>query len=170
MPVACRPACTVKNAPHNGLHNVTVMLDFLILDKNTPDLDEVREWFLSEEEEDRFKLEDYAGKFAVKYFVGEEKWLYFDEVASEIPIPTENKQRFLKNTEDLELEDDAHIYMLRLLDYQMKDSISPLPLEEATIKNIILNQRKLKLVEDLKKDIFEEALNKGNFEILEYTP
>jgi hypothetical protein len=47
-----------------------------------------------------------------------------------------------------------------------KNSVSPLEFEKENIRNILLNQRKLELIQKLEKDIFEEAVSKNQFEIL----
>ena len=115
--------------------------------------------------EDKSHLEEYAQTYAVSYHMDEGKWLYLDQVAKEVPIDTDNKQQYLQQDARFELEDENYLYLLNVLDFQMKDSISPVSLEEANIRNIILNQRKLSLINEMKNDIFENARRKGDFEI-----
>ncbi|MBL7883316.1 MAG: peptidyl-prolyl cis-trans isomerase, partial [Bacteroidia bacterium] len=42
---------------------------------------------------------------------------------------------------------------------------SPLSFEKENIKNIILNKRKLKLIEQMQQDVYTDALNNNKIEI-----
>ena len=151
---------------HNfELRDFILRVIYLKLEKNSPTLEQVQEWFDAMTPEDKSHLEEYAQTYAVSYHMDEGKWLYLDQVAKEVPIDTDNKQQYLQQDARFELEDENYLYLLNVLDFQMKDSISPVSLEEANIRNIILNQRKLSLINEMKNDIFENARRKGDFEI-----
>ncbi len=151
-------------------HNF-VLKDFIVrvlyikLEKNSPSLDDVREWFGSSEAEDQDLLAQYAQTYAVKYHGEESNWLYLDEVAKEVPVDLGNKEQYLKANERYEFEDESYLYLLNVLDYKMQDSIAPVSLEQHNIRNIILNQRKLDLLNEMKNDIFENARRNGDFEM-----
>lgn len=151
---------------HNfELRDYILRVIYLKLEKNSPSLDEVHEWFASTEEEDKVHLQDYAQTYAVKYYGDERNWLYLDEVAKEVPIDLDRKEQYLVANQRFEFEDESYLYLLNVLDYQMKDSISPVAFEQYNIRNIILNQRKLSLISEMKNDIFENARKSGDFEM-----
>lgn len=155
-----------KNHIHEfELKDYIVKVLYVKLDKNSPEINKVRKWFKSEQPDDLKKLEEYCRKFAVNFFVDTEAWLFFDDLLKEIPIETFNKEDFLRGSKPMEFMDEGFIFFLNILDYRLKDDISPLSLVNENIRNIILNKRKITLIETMRKDIFRDALEKGNFEI-----
>jgi 3-deoxy-D-manno-octulosonate 8-phosphate phosphatase KdsC-like HAD superfamily phosphatase len=50
--------------------------------------------------------------------------------------------------------------------FKIKDGVSPLSFETENIRAMILNKRKLKLIEDMEKQLYDEALKKGDAEII----
>ena len=57
------------------------------------------------------------------------------------------------------------MYLLRINDYRTTDSISPLEFEKDKIRNIILNGRKINLLEQKRQEIIDEAFKKDQAEI-----
>ena len=55
--------------------------------------------------------------------------------------------------------------MVRIVDYKLKDGISPLSLEKPNIRRIILNNRKIEFLENLKLDIYKKAKKNKEIEI-----
>lgn len=154
-----------KNLSEFELKDYIVKVLYIKLEKNSPELNKVKKWYLSGNPEDLKKLEDYCRKFAVNFFVDTEVWLFFDDLLKEIPIDTYNKEEFLKNYKPVEFEDKEYLYLLNILDYRLKDDISPLSLVQENIRNILVNKRKLSLIETMRNDIYQDALERGNFEI-----
>ena len=88
--------------------------------------------------------------------------MYFDEFTRMIPLKTINIEGFLKSNSQFELEDEKYIYLVYIVDYKLKDSISPLELEREKIRNIILNKRKLKLLSNIRKGLLEDGMQNNN--------
>lgn len=153
------------NKKNFELKDYIVKVLYIKLAKNSPEIQKVKRWCKSAEENDLRLLEEYCRKYALNFFIDVDVWLFFDDLLKEIPIQTINKEDFLKNNKFSELEDKTQLYLLNILDYRLKDDISPLSLEINNIRNIIINKRKLKLVSDLKRDLHQEALDKGNMEL-----
>ena len=110
-------------------------------------------------------LEDYAKKYAVNYFFDDSTWLYFKDLLKEIPIKTYNQEDYLKFHRFIEMEDSLFSYFVNIKGFQIKESVSPLSFERDNVKKIILNKRKLKLIEDMQNEIFQDALKKNDFVI-----
>jgi hypothetical protein len=104
-------------------------------------------------------------KYAADYFLDDQNWLLFNDLLKQIPIKTYNQEEFLKNHRDLEYQDSLYTYLVRFRDFKIKESISPLSFEKERIKNIILNKRKIDLIQKMHNDIYEKALKNVDFEI-----
>ena len=58
------------------------------------------------------------------------------------------------------------IYFIHINDYMIKNDLSPIEVVLDKIKDVILNKRKVKYLEDLENKIYNNALN--NNEIKKY--
>ena len=131
----------------------------------TPDILKLKKYLMSDDEDDRLKLEEYCHKYALNYFLDYESWLVFDDFLKEVPITTYDQENYLKNHRFVEIQDSVSQYFVNIKGFQIKESISPLNFEKENIKSLILNQRKLELIENMGKQVFEDANKKGDFEI-----
>jgi hypothetical protein len=138
---------------------------YLKLNKNSPKLNRVREWYKSEDARDRKQLTEYAMQYALNYFLDDAAWLFFDDLVKEIPIRTYDQEQFLRNNRNIEIEDSSMIYLVSIKGFKIKDSSSPLSFEINNIRNMIINQRKLKLIEEMESKAYESAGKKGDIEI-----
>ena len=133
--------------------------------KKTPNAEKVKKWYKSDSKKDYIALKTFCVQSAENYFMDEDNWLLFDELLKEIPVTNLNPEIFLKANQYIEVEDSLSAYFVNIKAYKIKNSLSPLSFEKENIKNIILNKRKLKLIEEMKRDIFEKAKKQSKFEI-----
>ena len=111
------------------------------------------------------QLSELCEKQAADYFLDSENWLSFSEVLREIPVKTYNQEEFLKANRNFEYQDSSFVYIIRIRDFRVKDNVSPMSYEEARIRNIILNKRKIDLINNMRRDVYNEAVRKNDFEI-----
>ncbi len=114
---------------------------------------------------DRTHFAEECEKYAADYFLDDQNWLLFNDLLKQIPIKTYNQEEFLKNHRDLEYQDSLYTYLVRFRDFKIKESISPLSFEKERVKNIIINKRKIDLIQKMHNDIYEKALKNNDFEI-----
>lgn len=134
---------------------------YLRLNKKSPKLNKVRDWYRSNTEKDRKQLTDYCHQYALNYFLDDQTWLLFDDLLKEIPIKTYDKEQYLQNNRLIEIEDSTTIYFVNIKGFMIKNSISPLSFERNNIRTMIINKRKLTLIEEMEKQAYEDA-RKGN--------
>jgi hypothetical protein len=125
-----------------------------------------RQLLQSDKPADRKKLVELSSKHAVNSFLDDQSWLVFDDILKEIPIKTYNQEEYLKNNRFIEIEDSLFVYLLNIKGFMIKESLSPLSFETENIRSIIVNKRKLALIEDMQKNLYNEALKNGDFELL----
>lgn len=154
-----------QNKRNFELKDYIVQAYYIKLEKNAPNIFKAKKWYKSNNEEEILSLEDYCHQYAVKFLLDENKWLYFEDLKKEMELEDVEVKDYLKQNKLLEFEDDYYLHLLRIIDYKMKDSISPLSLEKRNIRNILLNQRKLDLIKNMRNDVYQDALNRNNFEI-----
>lgn len=87
----------------------------------------------------------------------EDIWLSFNDIIKEIPITTYNQEGYLSNHKLIKVSDKEFTYFVKILDFRIKNNISPLERESERIRRIIQNRRKSDLLKQLENQIVEEA-------------
>lgn len=155
-----------KSNPQNfELKDNIIKVIYLRLSKKSPKLDKVREWYRSNSPKDRQQLEEYCHQYAINYFLDDNTWLLFDDLLKEIPIKTYDKEQFLENNRNIEIEDSSNIYFVNIRGFMIKNSLSPLSFERKNIIAMILNERKLKLIDQMENQAYEDAKKGGDIVI-----
>lgn len=144
-------------------HIVKLML--VKLPKNSPSMWRVRSWYHSDKPEDLTKLEQYCfeNKGTIQSF--DKDWYTFDDIQKLLPDLPYSSDWMLKNKTYFELRDDDSFYLVHIYDYHLAGSISPLEYVEKDIASILMNKQKLELIKKFESEIYNNALNRGNFNI-----
>ncbi len=155
-----------NNNPSNfGLKDNIIKVIYVKVNKKAPQIDKLKKWYKSDNPKDIEQLATYCHQFAENFYLDGESWLLFDDLLKEIPIQTYNKELFLQNNRYIEVGDSLHNYFVNIKGFKIRNSLSPLAFEKENIKNIILNKRKLELINQMKQDVYNDALNKNKIEI-----
>jgi len=111
------------------------------------------------------ELEQFCKHYAVNYFLDTQSWLYYDELAKEIPISTTHKNELANSNSFVFIQDGEYKYFLKSIDFKMKGTMSPLALEEESIKNILLQKRKSDNIRAKKLELRRQAEQRIDVEI-----
>jgi len=125
----------------------------------------LKKMLVSNRGNDKNKLEEFCQKNASDFSLDDGKWISFDELIKTIPIKTTDQEAYLKKNSVIELKDSLFVYYVVFKNYKTGESTSPLSFEEKNIREIILNKRRLQLVDKMQNEVFEKALKKNDFEI-----
>lgn len=154
-----------ENANNFQLKDNIIKVVYFKIPKNAPKIDKVKNWYRSENPKDRKLLEEYCYQFASDYYFNEEEWLLFDDLLKKVPIETYDKEQFLKNNRFIEIPDSNAVYFVNIKGFKIKESLSPLSFEKENIRNLIINKRKLDLINEMQKAAYENALKENEVEI-----
>lgn len=154
-----------ENPSNFLLNNNIVKAMFLQVPRNSPELWNVRRWMRSESGEDIKKLEAYAYQHAKKYDYFNDDWVDFKEIENAIPEKLNNVERYLKYRKFMEFKDSSDYYMINVKDYRVISDVAPLEYVAADIRAILMNKRRIQLINRLESNIYNDALNRGYFTI-----
>ena len=157
-----------NNQANFELKENIVKMRFAKVAKNSPKLSKLEKMIQSKSDESKEEFREYCIQYAIEYNENDSIWIPFDKVKMKLPMKMESEEAFLKNNKFVVRADSTNYFLLYIDEYKIKNAISPLSFEREKIRNIIVNQRKLTLISDMKGDLFETAIKKGNAEI--YTP
>lgn len=100
------------------------------------------------------------------YSLNDSIWIKASQVSNKIPVlNSENKKELLKKSNFIQLKDSLGLYLMQINDVRLQNDYAPLEYVKPTIKQIIINKRKLELIKELEKDITKDAIKNNQFEI-----
>lgn len=113
---------------------------------------------------DVLELEETASRNGFAGYYDMDSWIPFVTLQTAIPVTAYNEQAFLRQHHSIAFSDDSLFYAARILDYKVTDEVSPLVIQRDNIKAIILNHRKIDILNKLQSDLLKEAEEGGNVE------
>ena len=129
---------------------------FVIIDKLAPNLHKFNNLFTSSNTESTYELFDYCQQFAKEYYLDIDKWRYFSIFVKKLPVQYRDIKLENKN---IYFEDNNYMYFLFVWDFKKKGNISPLFLERDKIRNVLLNKNKIKFLNKLEDELYQNGLD-----------
>ncbi|MEH6405932.1 MAG: peptidyl-prolyl cis-trans isomerase [Leeuwenhoekiella sp.] len=154
-----------QNEANFRLNEELLKLRFIQISDTDYNLNTIREKFIRFNEQDKKYLDSISVQFQAQS-LNDSIWVSKDNVINTIKaITLENEQQYLKITNFLQLRDSLGLYLIAIKDKLNRNEYAPLEYVVPTVRQIILNKRKLELVKQLEKDITKDAIKNKQFEI-----
>jgi hypothetical protein len=155
-----------KENSHNfELRENILQCSYFVIPDKAPILNDIKKKFRSNKPADWDEVRQYAASFSSVASFDDTTWIGFDELNRIFPLEVINQVDFLRRNTHVIAENDGVLLFLRIEDYKIRESVSPLQYVSQTIRNILLNQRKMELIQKMEKKLVEDAYDKKNFEI-----
>lgn len=153
------------NKENFELKKTILKASYIQLPKKAIRIDNAIKWFKSTKEKDRQELETYCMQFSPDYNLVDTAWIYFDQLAEIVPLDKLSESSVLQKNNYIQLSDDEFVYLVKIKDFMYKESISPLEMEKESIRNIIINKRKVELIDKSEKEVYQRARENNDIEI-----
>jgi len=127
----------------------------------------VKRSFFSDDEGAASEVRVICEQQGAEFFDGSEQWQVLGTILEQLKVEVDGDPEEMLKTEKHELNAGDRIFFIHFVDYKLKDSLSPLSMERDKIRDVILNKRKIDLIETMQKDLLEKALKKGDVQIYE---
>ena len=147
------------------LNDYLVKVLYIKIPVDAPEIDRIGNKYKLYRPSDIEDIEIYAKIYASNFYYDEENWIYFDDLLKEIPLQDINKDRFIMKKSKIRFEENGYHYFLNILDFKLKNTLSPLSFEKNNIKERILNMRIKDLRETIKNDLIKEAYESNSVKI-----
>ncbi len=142
-----------------------VRLRFIELPKQFIDKDVVIQKLKDFEKEDVRYLDSVGVQFKKLNF-NDSIWVTASRVIQEIaPLTFENQDKYLKKSQFFELEDSIGVYLAKIVEVKEINDVAPLSFVEPTIRQVILNRRKLAYMRQIETEVIDEAIKEKEFEV-----
>ena len=142
-------------------------LRYINIKSNISNADEIKRRFKRYNDNDQAILDTISIKFN-SFFLNDSIWIKADQVVSKIkPLQKGFNKLLLKKPNFIQLNDSLELYLIQINEVLATGSQAPIEYVLPTLRQIIINQRKLKLVGQLKNEIVNDAIKNKKFEIYE---
>jgi len=154
-----------KNKQYFKNASELVKLRYINLVKENPKFAKIKAKFSSFTKKDRKELEQLAVQFK-SYAFNDSIWVDINQVYEKLPfLNIENKNKYISSGINFQYPDSTTIWLVKVNKVLPKNSATPLEFLKPTIKQIIINNRKLELVNTIEKEITNDAINDKKYEI-----
>ncbi|MGV8139527.1 MAG: hypothetical protein AB2L20_30385 [Mangrovibacterium sp.] len=111
------------------------------------------------------QLDEYSVQYAKTYDRFDDKWVNSKDVLNQFPEETNDEERLLRRNNFIESSDTDYYYFICIRDFRLAGQVAPLAYVESEIRNILLNERKIKFLRTIEDDIYNEGLASNKFKI-----
>lgn len=140
---------------------------FIKFKKDIPDLDKARKWILKpKDEEDLLRLEGYCKEFAAMHVMDKGIWYNQEALLKNFPLNESELSSLAASKNFKEFKKPEGNWFIRIVNIMKEGEASPMELVRAPISRVIIERRRLKLVERVYNKIYEDGIKEKSFEIL----
>lgn len=131
-----------------------------------PQIDSMKFWFFNSDSIYFDKIEEYSYQYSKRLFYNLDEWVTIYDLEEFFANKIEFYNLTNKNN-TIFIEDSLSYFFIRLTDFRDIGSYAPVDYVKKDIIEIILNKRKLKMIEIIKNKLFDDAKKSDIFEIYE---
>lgn len=125
----------------------------------------IKEMVEDTSEEGLAELREYCGQYAKKVEISMNDWIDFKVLKQNFPEEVTSPEVFLRKNRLKEMNDSNYYYLVRIHDYKLSNDLAPIEFVENNIKNLILNQRKIKFLKKIEDNVYTEGIRQNKFRI-----
>ncbi|MBT7622891.1 MAG: peptidyl-prolyl cis-trans isomerase [Flavobacteriaceae bacterium] len=157
----------ITNKSNFKLNQDLVKARYIKISGDNYNIKDVRNRFKRFNKDDVVFLDSISLQFS-SFSLNDSIWINKDLFFSKFPdIKTYIKNNIIKKSLFYQLEDSLQLYLIKINKSVFRNDIAPLDYIKPTLKQILLNKKKLKFVSDFEKDLIEDALQKKELEFYE---
>ena len=152
------------NKENFKLKDALIKLRYVQLPLNYEGLAGVKEKLNRYNTNDKTSLNSQDYRFVSSNF-NDSVWVKKEVLLHTLPVIRANSEQVLKKSNFSQLQDSLGVYLVKIENVLNPNDTAPLSYVRPTLKQIILNKRKLELIKKLETDITKDAIETNNFEI-----
>ena len=151
-----------ENFRTNG---ILVRLRYLLICKDNPKYDTIKARFFDFRKSDK-KFWDTHTMQLKNFALNDTVWVDMPQVYARLPfIAPENRDQYISPGKSIQVPSGNDMYLVKITGVIDRNQISPYDYVKPTLKEVILNMRKLELIKKFEKDITDDAIKDKTYEI-----
>lgn len=154
-----------ENKENFKTNGTLVRLRFINLAKDNPRFATIRSKFFDYNKKDKKFWDTYALQFK-SFALNDSVWVDMSQVYAKLPvINPDNRDEFIRSGRKAEIQSNDDVYLIKITNVIDKNQTSPFDYIKPTLKEVILNKRKLELIKKFEKEITDDAIKNKDYEI-----
>ncbi len=129
---------------------------FVKVPNSAPNIKDFEKWWDGGRKDDKNKIYTFASNYANTFMLIDSTWHRAERIAVELPKGTINPEEL--STGEYTRKDDNFSYFLKILKVKNKRDPAPFEFVRDQASKFILHQRKQKLIEDKREELFKREL------------
>lgn len=150
-----------KNPNSFELQSCLVKGLFLKIPQSSAEVKNFRQWYQSNTDAAKEKIEKASFQNAVIYDYFYDKWVNFDDVASNIPVPINDQSQFVRSNKNFETQDSLYVYFLHIEEYALAGTKAPYEYSKPQITDILINKYREAFLKTFEADLLHSAEDKN---------
>lgn len=147
------------------LSGALARLRYIQLPEDHPKFELIKTKFNDSKKKDEKFWETYQLQFK-SYAMNDSVWVEVNQIYKKLPFITpDNREQYIVSGKSSQYKDSTDVYLVRVLQVTNANDNPPFEFLKPTIKEIILNQRKLELIKKFENEITNDAIKKKKYEI-----
>ena len=114
------------------------------------------------------ELDEYGIRYAKAYDRFDDKWINASQILDQIPKEIDHLEYFLRRNKFIESDDTDYYYFICIRDFRFAGENAPVEFVESSVKNILLNQRKINFLKKIEADVYKEGIESKKFKIFNF--
>ena len=154
-----------ENKENFKTNGVLVRLRYINLKKDNPKYETIKSKFFDFRKSDKKFWDTYALQFN-SFALNDSVWTEMGQVYSKLPfINPDNRDDYMAPGKTIQETDGDNVYLVKISNVIDKNQIGPFEYLKPTLKEVILNKRKLELIKKFEKEITDDAIKDKKYEI-----
>jgi hypothetical protein len=154
-----------ENKENFRTNGMLVRLRYIHLAKDNPRYEAIKSRFFDFRKSDRKFWDTYALQFK-SFAFNDSVWVDMSQVYGRLPfINPDNRESYMAAGKSIQHPDSLDMYLVKIVNVIDRNQVSPFEYVKPTLKEVILNKRKLELIKKFEKDITDDAIKDNNYEI-----
>jgi hypothetical protein len=142
-----------------------VKLRYINLAKDNPKFSTIRSKFFDYRKSDKKFWDTYALQFK-GFALNDTVWVEMNQVFSKLPfLNPDNRDEFISAGKSIEKTIGNDVYLVKITNSIDKNQVSPYEYIKPTLREVLVNRRKLELVKKLEKEITDDAIKNNDYEV-----
>lgn len=132
-----------------------IRLNYIKIPEKTPRIDRFYEWWRKEEFN---RMDGYIEKYASSAILGKDDWWEWNEIQNQIDPDILQRYSF-KKPRSIQKNIGEFEYFINVYEFVDKGAVSPLSFIEEQIKNIIIQKRKVTVMDEYLERLYQNEIN-----------
>jgi len=135
---------------------------FVHLPAEETELDSVQFWLTTSDSLSIPNLEQWCIEHNAHYAIDIDYWWFLSDLLDQIPLQIYRVEDQLKSRKVLTFTSGGKTYMLKFIEHRLKDLPAPLAIASDRIEDLIIQERRREILENLRDDLVKEAWAHGH--------